>query len=261
MSLNLTGAIYPTFIEHGKWYQADDLVCIQRVVTKLRDVQTSGERPGMLLGKIQSGKTKTFLGAVALAFDNGFDIAIILTKGTKALTRQTLARVNRDFVQFRDRDQLQIYDIMAMPDGLTGYELSQRVVIVAKQIDNLEHLEAIFREQYPQLQNKRVLIIDDEADYASVGFRNLREMGVDINVTGRRIDQLRATLGGSAFFAGNRYALLPVLATRRDGHPGDRVPPYTTCVYRTRSRESRLHRQRLLLRAQSGQGIHRLLYV
>lgn len=200
MSLNLTGAIYPTFIEHGKWYQADDLVCIQRVVTKLRDVQTSGERPGMLLGKIQSGKTKTFLGAVALAFDNGFDIAIILTKGTKALTRQTLARVNRDFVQFRDRDQLQIYDIMAMPDGLTGYELSQRVVIVAKkQIDNLEHLEAIFREQYPQLQNKRVLIIDDEADYASVGFRNLREMGVDINVTGRRIDQLRATLGGSAF--------------------------------------------------------------
>jgi hypothetical protein len=31
-----------------------------------------------------SRQTKTFLGIIALAFDNGFDIAIILTKGTKA---------------------------------------------------------------------------------------------------------------------------------------------------------------------------------
>ena len=95
----------------------------------------------MLLGKIQSGKTKTFLGAIALAFDNGFDAAIILTKGTRALTRQTLARMHRDFARFRDNDQLQIHDIMNIPDGLTGYELSQKIVIIAKkQVDNLERL-------------------------------------------------------------------------------------------------------------------------
>jgi hypothetical protein len=169
-------------------------------VTKLLAVQTSGQKPGMLLGKIQSGKTKTFLGALALAFDNGFDIAVVLTKGTKALTRQTLARVHRDFAQFRDRDQLQIYDIMTMPDGLTGYELTQKMVIIAKkQVDNLERLEVLFRDRYPQLRGKRVLIIDDEADYASVGFRSSQQNGIDINVTGRRIDQLRGTLGSSAF--------------------------------------------------------------
>ena len=117
----------------------------------------------MLLGKIQSGKTKTFLGAIALAFDNGFDAAIILTKGTRALTRQTLARMHRDFARFRDNDQLQIHDIMNIPDGLTGYELSQKIVIIAKkQVDNLERLEVLFRDRYPQLRGKRVLIVDDE---------------------------------------------------------------------------------------------------
>jgi Z1 domain len=192
--------MYPAFLAQRAWYQPEDRVCIERLVTKLQEVQTSGERPGMLLGKIQSGKTKTFLGAVALGFDNGFDIAIILTKGTKALTRQTVARTHRDFGQFRDRDLLQVYDIMTLPEGLTGYELHQKIIIVAKkQVDNLERLETLFRDTYPQLRAKRVLIIDDEADYASVGFRNSQTNGIDINVTGRRIDQLRATLGASAF--------------------------------------------------------------
>ena len=54
---------------------------------------TSTKKPGILLGKVQSGKTRTFLGVMALAFDNGYDIAIILTKGTKPLTEQTLKEI------------------------------------------------------------------------------------------------------------------------------------------------------------------------
>jgi hypothetical protein len=200
MPLNLGGSFYPQFTQDREWYVDADRTCIQAVVEKVRDTQTTGERPGMLLGKIQSGKTKTFLGAIALAFDNGFDAAIILTKGTKALTRQTIARVRRDFAPFQAQDQLQIHDIMTVPDGLTGYELSQKLIIVAKkQVDNLTRLEELFRVRYPQLQGRRTLIIDDEADYASVGFRNLQAQGVDINVTGRRIDQLRNALGASSF--------------------------------------------------------------
>ena len=70
MPLVLDGPIYPQSIGNVPWYQAPDLQCIQTVVEKLFAVQTSGERPGMLLGKIQSGKTKSFLGAVAPAFHN-----------------------------------------------------------------------------------------------------------------------------------------------------------------------------------------------
>ena len=41
------------------------------------------DKPGLLLGKIQSGKTRAFVGVMALGFDKGIDICVILTKGTK----------------------------------------------------------------------------------------------------------------------------------------------------------------------------------
>jgi len=56
----------------------------------------------MLLGKIQSGKTRAFIGVIALAFDNDYDIAIILTKGTKVLAQQTYERLVDDFKDFID---------------------------------------------------------------------------------------------------------------------------------------------------------------
>jgi Type III restriction enzyme, res subunit len=198
--LNLTGSFYPEFTRNAGRYSDYDKQCIRRTVERLLSTETSADKPGMLLGKIQSGKTKTFLGAIALGFDNGFDIAIILTKGTKALTRQTIERVRREFAPFNDRDQLQIYDIMTLPSGLTGYELSQKLIfVVKKQSDNMDRLAKVFRETYTQLASKRVLIIDDEADYASIGFRNSKEEGLIINRTARQIDALRQVLPESAF--------------------------------------------------------------
>jgi hypothetical protein len=199
-NLNLTGDFYPTFTNRTAIYGDADKACIQQTVDRLLSVQTSAEQPGMLLGKIQSGKTKTFLACIALAFDNGFDIAIILTKGTKALTRQTLERVRREFSSFAEQDRLQIFDIMVVPASLTPWELNQKLVFVAKkQPDNLNRLSALFRDRYPQLANKRVLLIDDEADYASVGFRMTRDEGLLANRTTRQIEELRHILPASAF--------------------------------------------------------------
>src|SRR5438552_1436281 len=112
MPLQLAGTFYPAFTGNPAFYSDADRQCIEATANQLINVATSADRPGMLLGKIQSGKTKTFLGVIALGFDNGFDAAIILTKGTKALARQTLARVRRDFRAFPVQDQLQIFDIM-----------------------------------------------------------------------------------------------------------------------------------------------------
>lgn len=198
--LNTNGSFYPTFAASDERYAPDDKACIERTVDRLMSVQTSAAKPGMLLGKIQSGKTKTFLGIIALAFDNGFDIAVILTKGTKALARQTLERVRREFAPFGQQDQVQIFDILTVPSGLTPYELHQKLLfVVKKQTDNLERLARLFQETYPQLAGKRVLIVDDEADYASVGFRNTKQEGLIINRTARQIDELRQTLAASAF--------------------------------------------------------------
>ena len=76
MPLDIQGVFYPAFTAADPRYTNSDRVCIEQTVERLSNTQTSAERPGMLLGKIQSGKTKTFLGAIALAFDNGFDVAI-----------------------------------------------------------------------------------------------------------------------------------------------------------------------------------------
>jgi hypothetical protein len=54
--------------------------CMERTVEELLACETGVDRPGMLLGKIQSGKTRAFIGIMALAFDKDYDIAIILTK-------------------------------------------------------------------------------------------------------------------------------------------------------------------------------------
>src|SRR3989338_8125477 len=70
--------------------------CVRSVIGKLQspETRTSEKRPGILLGKIQSGKTRAFIGVVALAFDNGYDFAIVLTKGTNPLSEQTIKRLN-----------------------------------------------------------------------------------------------------------------------------------------------------------------------
>jgi hypothetical protein len=154
----------------------------------------------MLLGKVQSGKTKTFMGAIALAFDNGFDVCVVLTKGTKALAKQTYERVQKEFSDFTGDDLAQVFDIMTIPPGLTGYELNQKLVfVVKKQSDNLDRLSKALFETYPSLAKKKILIIDDEADYASIGFRKSKEEGYTINKIAGQIDGLRKRLADTSF--------------------------------------------------------------
>jgi hypothetical protein len=75
--------------------------CVDNTVRKLLLQDTSTKRPGILLGRIQSGKTRAFIGVIALAFDRGYDAAIVLTKGTVSLAKQTLQRIASDFKPFQ----------------------------------------------------------------------------------------------------------------------------------------------------------------
>lgn len=104
--LVLDGPFYYRFTADPAPFRSEDHTCIRRTVGRLLSTETTADHPGMLLGKIQSGKTKTFLAAVALAFDNGVDIAVVLTKGTRALSKQTVTRVKKDFASFILQDRL-----------------------------------------------------------------------------------------------------------------------------------------------------------
>jgi hypothetical protein len=93
---------------------------------------------------------------------------------------------------------------MNMPD-LSRWELSRKLVfVVKKQADNLDRLKGAFVGRYPELRTKRVLIIDDEADFASVSFG--RSAGdIYMRVIGQQIYEIRKVL--------TSYAFLQVTAT------------------------------------------------
>ncbi len=62
----------------------------------------------------------------------------------------------------------------------------------------MDRLNTLFSSTYPQLSQKRVLLIDDEADHASVGFRNVQSQTI-VNATTLQIESLRTILSGSSF--------------------------------------------------------------
>jgi len=197
-------------IQKGNFYNTltanrkdDDALkaCIEDTVEKLMASDTSTKKPGILLGKVQSGKTRTFLGVMALAFDNGYDIAIILTKGTKPLTEQTLKRLHEDFGQFEEDNKAQVYDIMFFPKNMVPYELSQKLIIVAKkEINNLKRVLNDLTNTYPDLKNKKILIIDDEADFASISFHKEKESGlIEQGKIAKQIDEIRTKVEQSDF--------------------------------------------------------------
>ena len=175
--------------------------CMEETMAKIQSNDTSFKRPGMLLGKIQSGKTRAFIGVIALAFDNDFDVAIVLTKGTIALAQQTFERLKSDFKDFIDDDKLKIFDILQIPKNLPPYILKQKLIVVSKkQADNLERIIRLLQDIYPDLARKKVLIIDDEADYASIGFRkDYQTDTIQLNKIAQQIDELRQKVATSSF--------------------------------------------------------------
>lgn len=182
--------------------------CIEQTVEQLLNSRTNVNNPGMLLGKIQSGKTRTFIGIIALAFDRGYDICVVFTKGTRALAEQTYQRLEFEFREFIDNDDVKVYDIMNIPAQLTLFIRRQKLIIVVKkETNNLDRLVDFFNS-YPDLIEKRTLLIDDEADIASVGFRKDRTQqdGVSMNVLATKINNIRTGFS-------NNYNFLQVTAT------------------------------------------------
>src|SRR5699024_12280229 len=93
---------------------------------------TSVEKPGILVGMIQSGKTRAFIGMLAKCFDEGYDDAIVLTKSSKALVEQTVRRIKDEFNDPYDHDHLDVYDKMSLPKRLTPFILNQKLIIEVK---------------------------------------------------------------------------------------------------------------------------------
>lgn len=202
---------------------ADLQECIGSVVNDLNAMPTGDESPGMLLGKIQSGKTRGFVGIIALAFDRDYDLAVILTKGTKTLSAQTIARLTSDYAEFINEDSFVVLDIMQLPGRLTGSELARKIIIVVKkEARNLDKLRDLF-DDYPILQGKKLLLVDDEADLASIRFTRSRSGELNQGSISDKMDAIRHRANAVSFLqvTATPYSLYLQPADYETGKPGE----------------------------------------
>lgn len=137
---------------------------------------------GMLVGKVQSGKTTVFSAVIGRYFDKGYDLCIILTSIENLLNEQTHLRMNNVF-RAKEPAKVDIYNcneflirntnrrIEKIRDDLKNGHKYIVTILKNKQIEKIN--EVLINTNI--WKNKRILIVDDEADLASIGSNDLLE--------------------------------------------------------------------------------------
>lgn len=121
------------------------------------------DRQGLLFGEVQSGKTSHVLGIIGEALDEGFETVVFLTSDNVRLANQTFERA-----------------YMAFPDVTVCNSLDEKrfklskkgagrpvIVVLGKNKDHLKKWSRYLTEA-EALNGKPLLVIDDEADNASL---------------------------------------------------------------------------------------------
>lgn len=140
----------------------------------------------LCLGKVQSGKTSFFLATIALAFDNGYDIAYILG-GTKLKLKQQ--NFDRVVSSFSNNQKIKIFDVNSTFNEdvysliSKGYKIILVILKNAAENTNLGKLK-----QFSNIYNKiPAVIIDDEGDEFTPGAEKSKKKN---NKAGRTHDKI-----------------------------------------------------------------------
>lgn len=156
-------------------YSTDLKSCIENTIDKLLDSTISNATdPGLLLGKIQCGKTRAFVGVMGLAFDKGIDACVVLTKPDDGLVEQTISRMEYEFRDYLDNTNLSrtVIEVHKIGKGMNFTQAQidnqKNIFVVHKNTTRLNYLVNLFSK--PGFVGKKVLVIDDEADFVSRAF-------------------------------------------------------------------------------------------
>ena len=181
-------------LEEGR--SSEEIEDVQKSSSEILGLLSSPSHPenfasrGLVLGYVQSGKTTNFISTISQAADEGYRLIIVLSGVTNNLRRQTqdrleksltgqnptnwnwLTSVDSDFNESRNAG-----DLLSAP--------GKRVIAVVKKNNTrlkrlkkwLESAPIAVRQELP------VLIIDDEADQATVNSHKLLNRQTAINKT------------------------------------------------------------------------------
>ena len=170
-----------------------------KIVNHLFNPKLKGDqsRYGLVIGHVQSGKTANYTGVIAKAADSGYNLIIVLTGLYNDLRHQTQVRIEKELTgTLQDRKGNSVdFRNYKMPwriltrtgvngDFFNGYPKKMdsyypplntgdldrpTILLMKKNLTPLTHLNNwIASTNSSVLENLNVLIIDDEADHASV---------------------------------------------------------------------------------------------
>ena len=174
-------------------YSKELKACIEETVDKLLVTNISNASdPGLLLGKIQCGKTRAFVGVMGLAFDKGIDVCVVLTKSDDGLVEQTTARMEYEFRDYLSAVHMgqTVIGVHKTDKGMhfspTQINNQKNIFITYKNTTRLNYLINLFKKT--DFKNKKVLIIDDEADFVSRAFYQ-KNSNIDVGKIALLIDE------------------------------------------------------------------------
>ena len=126
-------------------------------------------------------------------------MVFILSKNSKALINQTVSRMKKEFQEFIYNYEVVVSDIMKFNTRISGYKLEQKNIIIAKKEKNNINRLIDFINSY-SINEKKCLIIDDEADTTGIGYNKVK--GQDeytLRMVSSKVNEMRGTLDGCVF--------------------------------------------------------------
>ncbi|MGO3773758.1 Z1 domain-containing protein [Corynebacterium variabile] len=151
--------------------EASNQVIANAGMPSIQDLRTRG----LVVGFVQSGKTTNFLSVIAKAADEGYRLIVVLAGMTNSLREQTQERLLDSLVSYTDKDWTLLTgkerDFSGSDNGAKLLNDNERQLVVIKKngprLAKLNRwLDGVARKQGKL--NVPVLVIDDEADQASV---------------------------------------------------------------------------------------------
>ncbi|CDX24421.1 conserved hypothetical protein [Mesorhizobium plurifarium] len=205
----------------------DDIIASARsILSKCAPPSSpSGQETGLVIGYVQSGKTLSFTTVTALARDNLYPIVIVIAGTTVPLFNQSTTRLQRDLRLSTRRDRRwQLFPLQkdthqpSMLSAIRGVladwadpsvpETDKKTVLITvmKHHGWLAQLRAMLASI--DLAGRPVLIIDDEADQASL---NAKVNSGEQTTTYTRIMELRAQVPHHTFLQYTATPQAPLL--------------------------------------------------
>jgi len=181
---------------------------------------------GSVIGYVQSGKTTSFNALTMMAIDNGFKLIIVLGGRTKNLLNQNREEYEKTLKFFIDTNQslvpkntLQSVNNLPLKTLVKRHEFFPAKSLITVHLKHQGHITQLTKRlnEFPEiLEKQNVLIIDDEADNASLNSK-VNSNYYNPSAVYQAIKNLRAVIPRHSFV---QYTATPqaLLLTSKDDH-------------------------------------------